>query len=480
MPGVDSTRFPTDGDRVFLGLEGWSVAPEPLLGHATAGLVSTLRRGYRSACIGVIGDSTGDGRLVTAPATLVDEWPQVFIKKLGTDYPAYSVLERKWNDTNQAYDLPISWQSGSGNGGGERGAIFSKTTSGSLQYSGAAVTTDLDVRVKIAPTTWTPTGDQTIAAKWESAGNQRSWLFILKTTGALGFNWSTAGSAAFGEKDSTVTIPATANPGNGNPLWVRATLKLDNGATGNDVKFYYSTDGTNWTQLGATVTTAGVTTLFGGTALYQVGSFTSGLASPYDGKVSWIQVHSGIQTVNSGALSTVPPILDDWDWASAEATVTFSGAPVLMLLNGSISGQNVAYFDNATRRPILAQPHGQNLMFLNTGHNDLTLSRQLWLSSYSTWVNNLKTLIPNVPFVAMGQNPVGLGGTFGITQQGIELRSARGALLQQWAATQQGVYVFDAWPLLTAADTLDQLHPTTGAGSGSEKWGLGIYSKIAR
>jgi hypothetical protein len=44
--------------------------------------------------------------------------------------------------------------------------------------------------------------------------------------------------------------------------WLKVTLDIDNGAAGYDVKFYWSLDGVTWTQLGTTVTTAGVTTLF--------------------------------------------------------------------------------------------------------------------------------------------------------------------------------------------------------------------------
>jgi hypothetical protein len=446
------------------------------LGNAFAGVLATLRRGQRSTCIALIGDSTGDGKEV-GTGNPVDEWPQVFVKRLGQDFLGYTVRERRWNDTNQSYDQPITHQTGTIDSGAERAAVFTTGAPGALQYAGAAITGDIDIRVRISPTSWTPSGDQTITAKWESTGNQRSVLFLLKSTGALGLNWSTAGTAGAGEKDSTATIPATANPGNGNPLWVRVVLDVDNGAAGNDVKFYYSTDGTTWTQLGATVTTAGVTSIFGGTAPYQIGSFTSGFSTPFGGKVHCIEVHNGIVTAGVNGGSTVPYLPDDWDWQSGEITIAFAGAPVLMLLNGSQSGQNVAYFDNATRRAILHQPHGQTALLINTAHNDVTQSRAIWLAAYNAMVTNIKALIPYVPIVAIGQNPVGLGGSFSITQQGIELRAARSAILQQWAASQAGVWSFDAWPLLTAADTIDQLHPTTGAGSGAEKWGLGFYAR---
>lgn len=446
------------------------------LGNAFAGVLATLRRGQRSTCVALIGDSTGDGKEV-GTGTLVDEWPQVFLKRLGQDFPGYTVLSRLWNDTNQSYDQPTTLQTGTINAGAERYAAFTTGAPGALQFAGAAIAGDIDVRARIAPTSWSPAGGGTIAAKWDSTGNQRSWLLTLDATGALGWLHSANGSANLGTKLSTVTIPATANPGNGNPLWVRVTVDVDNGAGGWDVRFYYSADGTAWTQLGATVTTATATSIFGGAAPYQLGSFTAGFSTPFAGKVHKVEIHPGIVVAGSFGGSVVPYLPDDWDYQSGVATIAFGGAPVLMLLNGSQSGQNVAYFDNATRRAIVHQPHGQGVLLINTAHNDATQSRAVWLAAYNTLVTNIKALIPYVPIVAVGQNPCGLGGTFNLTQQDIELHAARSAILQQWAASQAGVWSFDAWPLLTSADTIDQLHPTTGVGSGSAKWGLGLYER---
>lgn len=436
----------------------------------TAGLFATLRRGKRSACIAVIGDSTGDGKLVGSPSTNVDEWPQVFTKRLVQDYPAYTLLERRWNDTNQNYDAPITWQSGTGNGGGLRGVQFAAATPGSMQYQAAAITGDIDIRAQINPTSWTSSLDKTIAAKWEATGNQRSWLFLLKgTTGKLGLNWSTAGTSGAGEQDSTAGVTGATGFVNGQPFWVRVTLTVASGA----VNFYTSPDGATWTQLGSTVTTS-ATSIFAGTAPYQIGAFTSGTTTPFDGVIHQIDVRSGLTSQQN----IVAPLPDDWDWYSGETTVSFVGAPVLMLLNGSQSGQNVAYFDNSTRRPVINQPNGQSVIMLNTSHNDGTQSRQLWLTNYAAMVNNIKTLVPNVPILCFGQNSVGLGGSFTVTQQGMELRAARGALLQQWAASQAGVYALDLWPIVGSLDTVDQLHPTSGPGSGSEKWGLGLYQAL--
>jgi hypothetical protein len=77
-------------------------------------------------------------------------------------------------------------------------------------------------------------------------------------------------------------------------LWVRATLDVDNGAAGRDIKFYTSTDGVTWTQLGATVTQAGTTSLFVGTAEVNVGSYNNGASERMAGRVFSAEVRNGI------------------------------------------------------------------------------------------------------------------------------------------------------------------------------------------
>jgi hypothetical protein len=445
----------------------------PALAAAFAGMLATLRRGYRSTCIGLVSDSTGDDK--NGGAAPAEEWPRVFIRALGAAYPAYTVVEENWNDTLQGYDPAVTLQDGVGNGGGERGMLFSRATPGSVQYAGAAVTTALDIQAKINPGAWTDSADRTIVAKWDSGTNQRAFLFLLGANGSLAFNHSAAGTAAVGQKNSSTTIPAAVNPGNNTALWVRATLTLDNGATQHEVRFYTSADGQTWTQLGTPQTAAGVTTLFGGTAPYQVGAFTSGNSTPFGGRIFRVRVFGTI----GGRQSVVPPILDDWENSStASGNLSFVGAPVIRLLNGGQSGQNVAYFDNVTRRPLIHQPRGQQVVILSSGHNDGTQTRQTWLTNVAAWVNNIKTLLPGVPILMLGQNQTAPGGAFALTQQDVEHRATRGAMIAQWAASQAGVLFWDAFPLVAATDTIDNLHPTTGPGSGSEKWGMGLFEAL--
>lgn len=473
---------PSKGDRVTLGdlQDPASPARAALsfagsgVSRALAGIMATLQRGYRSTCLAAIGDSTGDNKDGPAGPN-VDEWMRVLVRRIAEGNPAYTFQEPRWNDAIQGFDAPMVLQTGTGNGGGARRAVFSKATPGGLRYLGAAITGDISLRGRFHPTSYTPTGQATLLAKWESTGNQRSVLFLLNQDGTLGLNWSADGTASVGQKNSTAAVSTAPGFAAGQPFHLRADLDVDNGAAGNDLKFFTSPDAVTWTQLGTTVTTAGTTSVHAGTAPWQIGSFTSGLTTPFDGSVYEVTVRSGL----TSQASVVPRIVDEWEWYSGAGTVTLAGAPVFTFLNGSQSGQNVAYFDNATRRAILHQPWGQAALIVNDGHNDGTMANSIWLANYGTMINNIKGLLPNVPILVVGQNRVGVGGPYALTQQDIELRATRGAKLAQYAASQAGVHFFDAWPHTAVSDTLDQLHLSTGPASGSDKVGRAAFDRLA-
>lgn len=148
---------------------------------------------------------------------------------------------------------------------------------------------DLDLRVHAALDDWTPAAASALITKSTTAGNQISWRFNVLSTGVLRFVWSADGSA-------TLTADSTVAPtvDNGAPLWVRATIDVNNGAAGRTVTFYTSTDGETWTMLGTAVTTAGVTSIFSGTAPVVVGSREVGTADRLAGRVFSAEVRSGI------------------------------------------------------------------------------------------------------------------------------------------------------------------------------------------
>lgn len=148
---------------------------------------------------------------------------------------------------------------------------------------------DIDIRVHAALDDWSPSAAQALITKSTTTGNQISWRFVVLTTGVLRLVWSVDGSVTL-TADSTVA-PVVVN---GASLWVRATLDVDNGATGRDAKFYTSPDGVLWTQLGTTVTTPGVTSIFNSTAPVVIGSRDVGTLDLMVGSVFAAQVRSGV------------------------------------------------------------------------------------------------------------------------------------------------------------------------------------------
>ena len=148
---------------------------------------------------------------------------------------------------------------------------------------------DIDLRAQVALDDWTPVASQEVISKSLTTGNQRGYRLLVLSTGALQLQWSADGTAVI-SKDSTVSVGFA----DGLRKWIRATLDVDNGAAGNDVKFYTSDDGETWTQLGATVTTAGVTSIFSNTSPLELGATEGGTVFPLAGKIYAAQVYSGI------------------------------------------------------------------------------------------------------------------------------------------------------------------------------------------
>jgi hypothetical protein len=150
------------------------------------------------------------------------------------------------------------------------------------------ITGDIDIRVQVAMDDWISGVGQSLIGKFTTTGNQQSFLFSIHTTGALRFYWSENGSTSI-NKISTA-IPSVSDF---EPLWVRVTLDVDNGASGNDVKFYTSSDGVTWSQLGSTITTAGTTNIFASTAIVET-TYNVGTSFVPAGKFYRAQILDGI------------------------------------------------------------------------------------------------------------------------------------------------------------------------------------------
>ncbi len=441
--------------------------PAKPLTLAGSGVKAALTRGVASTCVQILGDSTG---------TDTNEWFGVMGQRLGDDFPEYTVRWRQWNTTSQEYDLPSDLQTGTGNGGGERYVLLA---SGAMNYTGTAAAADHEVRAKVMPTAgWAPGGGaalRTIVSRYNASGSNRAFHFAINESGNLTWTWSANGTSDVATVVSTAAVPFA----NGTAGWVRVTFDVDNGASGNTATFYTSTDGVTWSALGSPVVTATATSIATTETAYRLGAIGSTPTNMFAGRIYWVDVRNAL----SAGQALVPPLPDDWEQytTSTSNTVTFGGAPVLMLLCGSASGQAIAYFNDSTRRLKLNAPHGQQLVFLNDGHNEGNSTGYGWRSTYGAWVTDVKTRLSACPIVCVAQNKTQIGAQI-TNQRGVDLRTIRGQVIMAYAASQGGVYGLDVWPQFDGQDLdemlTDGLHPGVGSGSGSELWGLYAYRQI--
>lgn len=151
-----------------------------------------------------------------------------------------------------------------------------------------SVTGDIDVRVRAAATDWTPASQMYLAGRYASMTNA-GFSLRLETSGELAVDW-VDGSDTYHSVVATVATGFT----DAAVQYVRATLDVDNGASGHDVTFYTSSDGQTWTQLGATVTNAGVTSIKDVSLDYVVGDYITSGGLPFDGQIYLVEIRDGI------------------------------------------------------------------------------------------------------------------------------------------------------------------------------------------
>lgn len=160
---------------------------------------------------------------------------------------------------------------------------------------------------------WVITGrNQSLVSKWPGAPGQRSYLFHIDQFGVPTLFWTTNGTAEVNAVATAVTGIA-----DGQGSWVWATLDVDNGSAQRVAKFYKSA--LPWytplatvlaagVQIGTTVTTAGTTSIFDGTAELEVAN--SGSATPTFGRCKRAFVVSGYD----GTITATAADVDFTDW----------------------------------------------------------------------------------------------------------------------------------------------------------------------
>jgi hypothetical protein len=132
---------------------------------------------------------------------------------------------------------------------------------------------DIDISAELTVSDWTTNIFPAVISKWNQNGvNQRSYLLQVAAGGGglFQFAWSADGIAALAAQSTAIAPIASGR------LAIRVTLDVDNGAAGRTIKFYTaSTIDGPWIQLGASVVQAGVTSIFSGTALGEVGGHSN-------------------------------------------------------------------------------------------------------------------------------------------------------------------------------------------------------------
>lgn len=146
------------------------------------------------------------------------------------------------------------------------------------------ITGDIDLRVRVGMTTWTPAVIQSVLAK-EGSASTRSYRFEVTPTGALLLMLSADGTTNSTNVTSSVVTGFSA----GSVAWIRATWRQSDGR----VQFFTGIDGSSWTQLGSNLSIV-VSGIASTTAPLEVGSRFIGTAEPVAGRVYAAEVRNGI------------------------------------------------------------------------------------------------------------------------------------------------------------------------------------------
>ena len=202
---------------------------------------------------------------------------------------------------------------------GTTGNYASTPDSASLSISG-----NIDIRVKVALTDWTPATACCLVGKYLTTGNQRAYRLDIDTLGRPNLYTSPDGTNAI----QALCANATGVT-DGAAKWVRAIRTSSTGVA----KFYLSDDGSTWSQLATDVsTTAGG--IADTTALLETGSFNAGANEYASGKFYHVQVRSNVLNDGSG-------IVFDADFTNTGRTFTEPALGAVVTVNGTTARASV-------------------------------------------------------------------------------------------------------------------------------------------
>lgn len=415
-------------------------------GSAFLGFAAMLSMGNDSTGVYVTGDST------TTPDTA---WFRLFANYIAGKYPAYTTRYWKWNDSTQKYDRPIVISSA--------GALRAmKMATGGTRVgrtvSGPHISGTIEVIVRIKSPQYV--GSQVIVSKYQTGP---VFQVNLGGDGNIYFAYSTDGS-------TLVSVSSTTGHGlvNGTEYFLKWQFVPNDGGGNRTTKFFKSTDGVEYTQIGATVTSVGVVTLFTNSDAYSVGARgLSSLPCVADTEIYEVWINDGID----GA-PIVPPLVHNWPVGIGTGVNSTVGAPEINFVMGAHPGAGIGYERNTTgylndqnRLKKIAVDFGQQIAMFNSSHNEYEFKGPDWASTYFAWVESTQARMPAVQRIAFTQNPRTVSaGSATIETSRLGHRTRRALLMS--SARAKNVEVIDSYAKFLrdgrAMNLLvgDSLHPT--------------------
>lgn len=213
------------------------------------------------------------------------------------------------------------------------------------------VTGDIDIRMEFDVSEQVSGSGFELASKYNTTGDQRSWLLYYAGNEQLSFRWSALGTSASNIEvfSDTILMPVNRRKA------VRVTLDVNNGSGGYTVTFYTSDsiDGT-WTQVSSTVTTSGTTAIFASTAVLDLAEITNIAANPLKGRIHKFEMRNGI----GGSVVANPDFR-----AQAAGTTSFTdgaGRTWTLAGNTSISNRKTRFIGEVSSLTIDSDKSGKD------------------------------------------------------------------------------------------------------------------------
>lgn len=416
----------------------------------------------KSAAIMFVGDSTSrvsNGSAIQFANALSASNPNYTVRLRQTstgDYPAVQT----WT-----IGQPTVIQTGTS---GERFATMAGSGGLSLA-AGSFVRTspDLDLRIKVAATGWVGSQDdrQTLIAQRGGSGNYGFAFYLVNNL--IRLDHSPDGTT---ELSSSVTNPGLTN---NTTYWLRATLDADNGAGGFTKRFYQSTDGTNWTQIGSDqVVSTGATSIFNTTYSWEIGSRGLGSSATLNAgsKIYEVDIKDGID-----GTTIAPTLPDQWE-PTGTGDVSFSGSPIIDIWNCSVPG--ITTRKQYDFRDMLRPRINSLVTFVALSHNDNYQTNPDYWKAWDALLDDIIDRNPITSVVLVAQNPRIVGT--GTTNENIAAHAYRTRVLEA-IAMRRGYGFVDIYQIYqdqfaagVTTGTLiqsDGVHPNT---AGYTLWGQSL------